>query len=76
MVGFVKRSKALDKIVRILYDNTSLTKFDVRAAAELALDTMEELGMSPPIIKEKSFKMLPSGEMIYEHREWESEDDE
>ena len=43
--------------------------------ATRAVDYCEkELGMLPPEITEKSYKILSSGEMIYAVNEWESED--
>jgi hypothetical protein len=45
----MRRSQVIDELTTKLLNNTSLSKFEVRAAAELALDTMEELGMLPPI---------------------------
>ena len=40
---------------------------------ERILSTLEKAGMLPPLIEEQSFKMLPSGEMIYNVNEWEPE---
>jgi hypothetical protein len=45
--------------------------------AKRAVDYCEkELGMLPPEITEKSYKILSSGEMIYAVNEWEPEDEE
>ena len=41
--------------------------------AEAILEAIEKAGMVPPLDESKSFKMLHSGEMIYEVREWEKE---
>jgi len=39
------------------------------------LDMLEGFGMLPPTIKEESFRILESGEMIYNVNRWESEDE-
>ena len=33
----------------------------------------ETLGMTPPLIDDESFRLLPSGEMTYEVRRWDKE---
>lgn len=43
--------------------------------ADKILRDLEEAGMLPPMLKNESFKMLPSGEMIYNVNEWEPEDE-
>lgn len=45
--------------------------------ATRAIDYCEgEIEMLPPTITEKSYRMLPSGEMIYAVNEWEPEGEE
>jgi hypothetical protein len=46
------------------------------AQVERMLAVFEKLGMLPPEITEKSYKILSSGEMIYAVNEWEPEDEE
>ena len=43
---------------------------------ERILSALEKAGMLPPQDDNKSFRMLPSGEMVYNVNEWESEDEE
>lgn len=42
-------------------------------SAEAILNCVEEAGMLPPEDANKSFQMLPSGEMVYNVNEWEPE---
>lgn len=49
---------------------TEFTKDELNRA-DVILTTLEQAGMVPPMIKEKSFIMLESGEMIYACHEWE-----
>jgi hypothetical protein len=38
------------------------------------LTEAEKYGMNPPIIEEKSFKILDNGEQIYAVHEWEEDE--
>jgi len=67
----VKRSEALQLI------KDSLQEIDMNANtplfAEEILKKLEKAGMEPPINDEKSFTLLPSGELTYAVHEWEAE---
>lgn len=67
----MKRSEML----KILYEETDSWNNSVTSVnlIDFLLDTIELAGMLQPTIKSESFKMLPSGEMIYNVNEWESE---
>ena len=65
----MKRSEAIAKIKESLGGFTP----DDDKVANWILKDLEALGMVPPIIEEKSWQMLPSGEMVYAVHEWEEE---
>lgn len=44
-----------------------------KVTADKILALVEKLGMEPPIIKEKSFKIGEDGQMTYAVHEWEKE---
>lgn len=47
--------------------------FSTEDQAEYILGCCETWGMLPPENKEKSFKILPNGEMLYNVNEWDEE---
>ena len=50
-------------------------KIDDEITIKFYLNMFEDMGMLPPELKGKGFYMKPSGEMVYEVYQWESEDD-
>ncbi len=82
----MKRSEMLEKMVFSMeihagndpawLDQMPSVKAGAYDYANKILRDLEENGMLPPELKEESFKMLPSGEMIYNVNEWEPEDEE
>jgi len=69
----MKRSNMLKQIERILFDNNLIGSEEHEIVAKQILDVLESEGMVPPIVKEESWKILPSGEMIYAVHAWEDE---
>lgn len=82
----MKKSQAIakikDKIMSLNYNRKYLAPHTEEAIdpnkwyefeAMDILKTIESLGMVPPMIKEKSFTMLESGELTYAVHEWEPE---
>lgn len=63
----MKRSEMIANVVK-----DSDGKYDKNTVNEV-LFLLESYGMAPPIIKEQSWQMLPSGEMVYAVHEWERE---
>lgn len=77
----MKRSEMLDHIKEDLLEKLKhrwLERKETDKWAEFTanqlLDMIEGFGMLPPELKEESFKMLPSGEIIYNVNKWESEE--
>ena len=70
----MKRQAAINKLKEFLKDYES-DGFDeeLEDDADSLLSMLEGMGMKPPIIKEQSFKILPSGEQTYAVHEWEQE---
>jgi hypothetical protein len=68
----MKRSEMITLISKVILNKTSYFHLTPEEA-DLILTEIEKLGMMPPIIKSKSFKMLPSGELTYAVHEWEPE---
>lgn len=76
----MKRSEMVKLVLNDIKDilNNSpkvINDIENKNTIELILDLLESKGMLPPTDEEKSFKMLPSGEMIYQVNEWEPEYD-
>lgn len=72
----MKRSELVNKISNFLRGYQDDGFVDERNdAADALLATIESSGMVPPMIKEKSFTMLPSGELTYAVHEWEPENE-
>lgn len=73
----MKRSKMLSKIASVIINYNEahciINRDKAMEMAEVILGIQEENGMLPPEIKEQSFKILPSGEMVYNVNEWEPE---
>ena len=73
----MKRSEMLLVIENILFMGTSkLNTLSYESYSQLSedlLSSLEDYGIKPPIIKEQSFTMLPSGEMVFAVHEWEKE---
>ena len=67
----MKRSDARNRIELFLLNMNQACS--LKEQAESILEYMEELGMLPPTDQEKSFQILPSGEMTYQVNEWEKE---
>lgn len=64
----------VDKINQI-YTVQNIESLEESELAEWLLESIEEKGMMPPEVTEKSFRILPSGEMTYAVHEWEPEDE-
>lgn len=74
----MKRSEVLKELEDILYASENIEDpaglSDYSALAEEVLKELEKLGMVPPVIMEKSWKIdEDTGEMIYAVHSWESE---
>lgn len=68
----MKRSEMVKLIQDAVYE-----KFQIkvrRKDIDPILTKIEQAGMVPPIIKEKSFYIAENGEEIYATHEWESEE--
>lgn len=69
----MKRSE----IIKVIYDTMRDNHFgqygEFYKMAENVLDSIEEAGMVPPMIEEKSFYLADNGEEIYATHEWEEE---
>ena len=67
----MKRSQAIKRIQEVLEEAYGEENSPY---ADCILTVLENDGMLPPEIKEQSFKILPSGEMVYNVNEWEPEE--
>lgn len=67
----MKRSEMLDKIRAVLINELNYDY--IIGLDRMVLEEIEEAGMLPPTLENKSFQILPSGEMAYEVNEWEPE---
>lgn len=69
----MKRNAMIEVIKKVWADSTSWPSDQI--VADKILEAIEKAGMVPPIIPEKSYTMLPNGELTYAVHEWEPEDD-
>ncbi len=70
----MKRSEMVDEYISVLKQYNAAGSFDDHnRLANYLLEVTELMGMAPPMLEDKSFIMLDSGEMVYEVREWEDE---
>lgn len=67
----MKYSDAKDRLSLLLLNMDKSLSLKEQAGTILAY--VELMGMLPPTNEEKSFQMLPNGEMIYQVNEWEAE---
>lgn len=67
----MKKSEFIKKVLK----SPKNTVFVNKEQVENALEVFQRLDMAPPANLEKSFRILKNGEMTYEVREWEPEDE-
>lgn len=67
----MKRSEMLKLIESII--DAGRDYYDNATRSDNLLSQLEQAGMLPPTNKEKSFKLLDNGEMVYQVNEWEPE---
>ncbi len=71
----MKRSEMLDFMVSV-YRNTfhgGNSEMTDTERMDIILNSIESIGMLPPIIENERFKIAKNGEMIYCVNEWETE---
>ena len=77
----MKKSEMIEKLLNYFYNSEigvqelcGCCYRDVSGQeCEEIIDFLQQEGMLPPEDKDKSFKMLDNGEMIYNVNEWENE---
>lgn len=73
-----KKSEAIKELANHFQEVSEDKSFGIdwwEIVAEIAIEKLEDIGMSPPMNEEKSFQLGKDGQMIYEWREWEEEND-